>query len=69
MGQRCWERGAVPQVESRDNFNPTDPERRVLLELLQSPQESLESIAALTIDLATDDAPTLFAQAALVRLR
>ena len=59
----------MPQGESRDNFIPTDHERRVLLELLQSPQESLESIAnefkitlaALTIYLATDDAATLFA--------
>ncbi|MBY0112088.1 MAG: hypothetical protein K2Y21_04645 [Phycisphaerales bacterium] len=31
----------MPQVESRDNFIPTDHERRVLLGLLQSPQESL----------------------------
>jgi hypothetical protein len=56
---------------------PTDHERRVLLELLQSPQESLESIAnelkitlaALTIYLATDDAATLFAQADLAHAR
>jgi hypothetical protein len=66
---------AVPQSESRDNFIPTDHERRVLLELIQSPQESLESIAhelkitlaALTIYLATDDAASLFAQADLGR--
>jgi hypothetical protein len=56
---------------------PTDHERRVLLELLQSPQESLESIAnelkitlaALTIYLATDDAATIFAQADLANAR
>ncbi|HEX8875870.1 MAG TPA: hypothetical protein VF777_03915 [Phycisphaerales bacterium] len=67
----------MPQSESRDNFIPTDHERRVLLELLQSPQESLESIAhelkitlaALTIYLATDDAATLFAQADLANAR
>ena len=68
--QRKRERGGgVPQAETRDNFMPTDHERRVLLELLQSPQESLESIAnelkitlaALTIYLATDDAATIFA--------
>ena len=67
----------MPQVESRDNFIPTDHERRLLLELLQSPQESLESIAnelkitlaALTIFLATDDAATLFAQADLANAR
>jgi hypothetical protein len=67
----------VPQTESRDNFIPTDHERRVLLELLQSPQESLESIAnvfkitlaALTIYLATDDAASLFAQADLANAR
>ncbi|MBY0111655.1 MAG: hypothetical protein K2Y21_02450 [Phycisphaerales bacterium] len=67
----------MPQVESRDNFIPTDHERRVLLELIQSPQESLESIAhelkitlaALTIYLATDDAATLFAQADLANAR
>jgi hypothetical protein len=68
---------AVPQSESRTNFIPTDHERRVLLELLQSPQESLESIAhelkitlaALTIYLATDDAASLFAQADLANAR
>jgi hypothetical protein len=67
----------VPQGESRDNFIPTDHERRVLLELVQSPQESLESIAhelkitlaALTIYLATDDAATIFAQADLANAR
>jgi hypothetical protein len=67
----------VPQVESRDNFIPTDHERRVLLELLQSPQESLESIAnelkitlaALTVYLATDDAASLFAQSDLANAR
>jgi hypothetical protein len=67
----------VPQSESRNNFIPTDHERRVLLELLQSPQESIESIAnelkitlaALTIYLATDDAATLFAQADLANAR
>ncbi|HEX8877143.1 MAG TPA: hypothetical protein VF777_10370 [Phycisphaerales bacterium] len=67
----------MPQVESRDNFIPTDHERRVLLELIQSPQESLESIAhelkitlaALTIYLATDDAASLFAQADLANAR
>jgi len=67
----------VSQSESRTNFIPTDHERRVLLELLQSPQESLVSIAnefditlaALTIYLATDDAATLFAQADLANAR
>ena len=49
----------------------------MLLELLQSPQESLESIAnelditlaALTIYLATDDAATIFAQADFANAR
>ena len=67
----------MAQSEFRDNFIPTDHERRLLLELLQSPQESLESIAnelkitlaALTIFLATDDAATLFAQADLANAR
>ena len=67
----------MSQSESRRNFVPTDQERRVLLELLQSPQESLVSIAnelditlaALTIYLATDDAATLFAQADLANAR
>ncbi len=67
----------MPQSESRNIFIPTDHERRVLLEILQSPQESLESIAhelkitlaALTIYLATDDAATLFGQAALANAR
>jgi hypothetical protein len=35
----------VSQSEARSDFIPTDHERRVLLELIQSPQESLESIA------------------------
>ncbi len=67
----------MSQSESRNIFIPTEHERRVLLELLQSPQESLESIAnefqitlaALTIYLATDDAATLFAQADLANAR
>ncbi len=67
----------MPQGESRDIFIPTDHERRVLLELVQSPQESLESIAhelkitlaALTLYLATDDAASLFAQADLANAR
>jgi hypothetical protein len=78
VGQGKRERsGGVSQSESRRNFVPTDRERRVLLELLQSPQESLVSIAnefkitlaALTIYLATDDAATLFAQADLANAR
>ncbi len=67
----------MPLGETRDNFIPTDHERTRLLELIQSPQESLESIAnelkitlaALTVYLATDDAATIFAQADLANAR
>lgn len=65
--------GPCHSPNGENNFIPTDHERRVLLELLQSPQESLESIAnelkitlaALTIYLATDDAASLFARPTL----